>query len=76
MGSGIHTNAEGFVLVDEQMCTNVPNVYACGDCVNFPMPSLYEDDEEKPKKEKKRLNLPHWQIAQFQGGSEGGGHNE
>lgn len=29
-GSGIH--CEEGVIVDEQLCTNIPNVFACGDC--------------------------------------------
>uniref|UniRef100_A0A1I8BDT7 Rieske domain-containing protein n=1 Tax=Meloidogyne hapla TaxID=6305 RepID=A0A1I8BDT7_MELHA len=61
MGSGIRTNAEGYILVDEAMKTNVPNVYACGDCVNFPISFTPGQFGER------RINLPHWQIAQYQG---------
>ncbi|KAF7638257.1 Rieske domain-containing protein [Meloidogyne graminicola] len=58
MGSGIRTNAEGYILVDEAMRTNIPNIYACGDCVNFPINGQIIQ---------RRINLPHWQIAQYQG---------
>uniref|UniRef100_A0A915P7V3 Rieske domain-containing protein n=1 Tax=Meloidogyne floridensis TaxID=298350 RepID=A0A915P7V3_9BILA len=61
MGSGIRTNAEGYILVDEAMRTNIPNIYACGDCVNFPISFNSGQVGER------RINLPHWQVAQYQG---------
>ena len=61
MGSGIRTSTEGYVVVDERMATNVPNVYACGDCVNFPLPAPGNGAIQR------RVTLPHWQIAQYQG---------
>lgn len=30
-GSGIHTDAEGYIITDENMQTNIPGVYAIGD---------------------------------------------
>ena len=61
LGSGIRTNAEGYILVDEAMRTNVPNVFACGDCVNFPVSCSPGQSVQR------RISLPHWQIAQYQG---------
>jgi len=35
--AGIHVNDAGFIPVDKQMRTNVPNIYAIGDIVGNPM---------------------------------------
>jgi thioredoxin reductase len=63
MGSGIRMNTEGYILVDERMQTNVENIFACGDCVNFPLPG----QSNGPSNSQRRANIPHWQIAQCQG---------
>lgn len=35
--AGVKTDERGFIVVDEQCRTNVPNVWAVGDCVRGPM---------------------------------------
>uniref|UniRef100_A0A914QRB9 FAD/NAD(P)-binding domain-containing protein n=1 Tax=Panagrolaimus davidi TaxID=227884 RepID=A0A914QRB9_9BILA len=57
VGSGIQTNTMGYVIVDEQMKTNQSNVYAIGDCTEFPL-TLFGGH---------RISLPHAHAAQFQG---------
>uniref|UniRef100_A0A914YQN3 Rieske domain-containing protein n=1 Tax=Panagrolaimus superbus TaxID=310955 RepID=A0A914YQN3_9BILA len=57
VGSGIQMNTMGYVIVDEQMKTNQTNVFAIGDCTEFPL-TLFGGH---------RISLPHVQIAQFQG---------
>uniref|UniRef100_A0AC35GCK0 FAD/NAD(P)-binding domain-containing protein n=1 Tax=Panagrolaimus sp. PS1159 TaxID=55785 RepID=A0AC35GCK0_9BILA len=47
----------GYVIVDEQMKTNQTNVYAIGDCTEFPL-TLFGGH---------RFSLPHAHAAQFQG---------
>lgn len=32
---GIKTNAKGSIIVDDDMCTNIPNIYAVGDAVEI-----------------------------------------
>lgn len=32
---GIKTNAKGSIIVDDNMCTNIPNIYAVGDAVEI-----------------------------------------
>ncbi len=34
---GVRVDARGFIVVDEECRTSVPNVFACGDCVRGPM---------------------------------------
>lgn len=34
---GIKTNDKGFIVVNNQMCTNIPHIYAVGDVVGSPM---------------------------------------
>jgi dihydrolipoamide dehydrogenase len=42
---GINVGKRGEILVDDQMRTNVPNVYAIGDCVPGPMLAHKAEDE-------------------------------
>lgn len=44
-GLGINVGKRGEILVDDQMRTNVPNVYAIGDCVPGPMLAHKAEDE-------------------------------
>jgi dihydrolipoamide dehydrogenase len=37
MAAGIFTTPNGFIKVDESMRTNVPGIYAAGDCIETPM---------------------------------------
>jgi mercuric reductase len=34
--SGVNTNAKGEIIVNQRMETNIPNIYAAGDCSNMP----------------------------------------
>ncbi|MBM4223024.1 MAG: dihydrolipoyl dehydrogenase [Gammaproteobacteria bacterium] len=34
---GLNCSSKGFIIVDERMQTNLPNIYAIGDCVGDPM---------------------------------------
>jgi len=47
----------GSVLVNKNMETNVPDVYAGGDMVTFPL-TVYDGVN---------VSIGHWQIAQYHG---------
>lgn len=55
--SGIQMSDRGFISVDKLMKTNVPDVYAAGDIVEFP---LFTVDD-------KMANVQHWQMAHAHG---------
>ncbi|MFG1429513.1 FAD-dependent oxidoreductase [Xanthobacter sp. V0B-10] len=55
-GSGIPLDEEGYVLVDEQLRTGVPDVFAAGDITNFHDPVFA-----------RRRHLQHWDNALKQG---------
>ena len=57
VGSKIQTNTMGYVIVDEEMRTNQANIFAIGDCIEFPL-TLFGGH---------RVTLPHAQVAQHQG---------
>ncbi|GAV05439.1 hypothetical protein RvY_15574 [Ramazzottius varieornatus] len=44
----------GAIVVDEFMATKIPNVYAAGDCTDFPFGGT-------------RVTIGHWNVAQSQG---------
>lgn len=44
-GLGLNVGKRGEILVDDQMRTNLPNVYAIGDCVPGPMLAHKAEDE-------------------------------
>ncbi len=52
-GSGVSLNGAGFVEVDRLMQTNVPNVWAAGDVVSFPLFTAAD----------KKVSIGHWQLA-------------
>ncbi|KAL5017385.1 hypothetical protein ScPMuIL_006974 [Solemya velum] len=55
--SGIEMTGKGFIPVDKCMKTSIPNVFAAGDIVEFP---LFCVDDEK-------VNVSHWQMAHAHG---------
>uniref|UniRef100_A0A0B7BB79 FAD/NAD(P)-binding domain-containing protein n=1 Tax=Arion vulgaris TaxID=1028688 RepID=A0A0B7BB79_9EUPU len=55
--SGLSLTSRGFVTVDKHMHTNVPDVYAAGDIVEFP---LFTVDNQ-------HVNIQHWQMAHQHG---------
>ncbi|KAJ8312314.1 hypothetical protein KUTeg_009687 [Tegillarca granosa] len=55
--SGIQMSDRGFISVDKLMKTNVPDVYAAGDIVEFPLFTVYD----------KMANVQHWQMAHAHG---------
>jgi dihydrolipoamide dehydrogenase len=42
---GLNVGRRGEILVDDQMCTNLPNVFAIGDCVPGPMLAHKAEEE-------------------------------
>ncbi|CAG5129586.1 unnamed protein product [Candidula unifasciata] len=55
--SGLNLTSRGFVSVNKRMQTNLPDVYAAGDIVEFP---LYTVDDQS-------VNIQHWQMAHQHG---------
>ncbi|XP_052800272.1 apoptosis-inducing factor 3-like isoform X2 [Mya arenaria] len=55
--SGIEMTDRGFIPVNENMATNVKDVYAAGDIVEFPLFSVGG----------KSVNIQHWQMAHAHG---------
>ncbi|XP_065320565.1 apoptosis-inducing factor 3-like isoform X2 [Gordionus sp. m RMFG-2023] len=53
----LNLNQDGFIEVDEYMTTNIPNVFAGGDVVTFPLFLL--DRSEKNR----NVSIQHWQMA-------------
>ncbi|KAE8622563.1 hypothetical protein XENTR_v10005286 [Xenopus tropicalis] len=56
-GSRIAVDTRGAIFVDQFMRTSVPDVYAAGDVVSFPL-SIMEGH---------RVNIGHWQMAHSHG---------
>lgn len=56
-GSGISLTDRGFIPVNEYMATDQPDVYACGDIVEFPLFTVGL----------KNANVQHWQMAHAHG---------
>ncbi|XP_040194314.1 apoptosis-inducing factor 3-like isoform X1 [Rana temporaria] len=56
-GSRIAVDSRGAVYVDQFMRTSVPDVFAAGDVVSFPLPMM----------EGHRANIGHWQMAHSHG---------
>ncbi|KAI4878558.1 hypothetical protein NFI96_016752 [Prochilodus magdalenae] len=56
-GSMVEVDSRNAVVVDKFMRTNIPDVFAAGDVVSFPL-SIHED---------KRVQIGHWQLAQAHG---------
>jgi len=54
-------NDYGYIQVNTHMQTSVPNVYACGDIVEFPLSSFGNQV----------VNVQHWQMALKHGKSAG-----
>ncbi|XP_064612325.1 apoptosis-inducing factor 3-like [Liolophura sinensis] len=55
--SGLNMTKQGFIQVDKKMKTNLPDVLAAGDIVEFP---LFTVNDEK-------VNIGHWQMAHHHG---------
>ncbi|KAK6968220.1 apoptosis-inducing factor 3-like isoform X1 [Biomphalaria glabrata] len=55
--SGIELTARGFITVNKNMKTNIEDVYAAGDIVEFP---LFTADDQQ-------VNIQHWQMAHQHG---------
>ncbi|XP_072548094.1 apoptosis inducing factor mitochondria associated 4 isoform X2 [Salminus brasiliensis] len=53
-GSAVEVDSKNAVVVDKYMRTNIPDVFAAGDVVSFPL-SIHVD---------KRVQIGHWQLAQ------------
>ena len=63
-GTSIEMNSSGNIIVNRQMQTNVPNVYAGGDIAQFPLTlPTFEDPVS--------VAIGHWQIAQVHGKTAG-----
>uniref|UniRef100_A0A8B9GWL6 Apoptosis inducing factor mitochondria associated 4 n=1 Tax=Astyanax mexicanus TaxID=7994 RepID=A0A8B9GWL6_ASTMX len=56
-GSAVEVDSRNAVVVDKFMRTNIPDVFAAGDVVSFPL-ALRED---------KMVQIGHWQLAQAHG---------
>ncbi|XP_053311834.1 apoptosis-inducing factor 3-like [Spea bombifrons] len=56
-GSRVAVDTRGAIYVDQYMQTSVPNVFAAGDVVSFPLPMLGGH----------RANIGHWQMAHSHG---------
>ncbi|XP_069766842.1 apoptosis inducing factor mitochondria associated 4 [Narcine bancroftii] len=55
--SGIKTDENGAVIVNENMQTSNPRVFAAGDITSFPL----------PMKNNENVTIRHWQVAHSQG---------
>ncbi|KAH9524284.1 Apoptosis-inducing factor 3 [Bulinus truncatus] len=55
--SGLELTPRGFVSVNKNMKTNLPDIYAAGDIVEFP---LFTAGDQQ-------VNIQHWQMAQQHG---------
>ncbi|XP_018430027.1 PREDICTED: apoptosis-inducing factor 3-like [Nanorana parkeri] len=56
-GSRVAVDSRGAIYVDQFMRTSVPDVFAAGDVVSFPLPMM----------EGHRANIGHWQMAHSHG---------
>uniref|UniRef100_A0A672RI11 Apoptosis-inducing factor 3-like n=1 Tax=Sinocyclocheilus grahami TaxID=75366 RepID=A0A672RI11_SINGR len=55
--TSVEIDSRSAVVVDKFMKTNIPDVFAAGDVVSFPLPLVGH----------KRVNIGHWQLAQAHG---------
>ncbi|XP_067306716.1 apoptosis inducing factor mitochondria associated 4 [Pseudorasbora parva] len=55
--TSVEIDSRHAVVVDKFMKTNIPDVFAAGDVVSFPLPLVGH----------KRVNIGHWQLAQAHG---------
>ncbi|KAK7171848.1 hypothetical protein R3I93_004216 [Phoxinus phoxinus] len=55
--TSVEIDSRNAVVVDKFMKTNIPDVFAAGDVVSFPLPLVGH----------KRVNIGHWQLAQAHG---------
>ncbi|XP_051535924.1 apoptosis inducing factor mitochondria associated 4 isoform X2 [Myxocyprinus asiaticus] len=55
--TSVEIDSRNAVVVDKFMRTNIPDVFAAGDVVSFPLPLVGH----------KRINIGHWQLAQAHG---------
>uniref|UniRef100_A0A671M2U3 Apoptosis-inducing factor 3-like n=1 Tax=Sinocyclocheilus anshuiensis TaxID=1608454 RepID=A0A671M2U3_9TELE len=55
--TSVEIDSRSAVVVDKFMKTNIPDVFAAGDVVSFPLPLVGH----------KRVNTGHWQLAQAHG---------
>ncbi|XP_026137987.1 apoptosis inducing factor mitochondria associated 4 [Carassius auratus] len=55
--TSLEIDSRNAVVVDKFMKTNIPDVFAAGDVVSFPLPLVGH----------KRVNIGHWQLAQAHG---------
>ncbi|RUS78071.1 hypothetical protein EGW08_014151, partial [Elysia chlorotica] len=60
-GSGINLTDRGYIPVDKNMRTNIPNVYAAGDITEFPLACAGDES----------VNIQHWQMAHQHGRTAG-----
>lgn len=58
-GLGVVTDKRGFITVDENYQTNVPNLYAVGDCIPGPMLAHKAEDEAVVAVERMAGMRPH-----------------
>ena len=63
-GSKIEVNEAGYIKVDKYMKTNIDNVYAVGDVMNFPRSCIRVYNEENKDD---LINVPHWQMSHMHG---------
>lgn len=56
-GSGIAIGEDGFIKVDREFRTNIPDIYAAGDITKFSL-ELFAEEE---------AHVEHWQTGQKQG---------
>ncbi|CAM1325098.1 AIFM3 (predicted) [Pycnogonum litorale] len=55
--SGIELNEKNQIIVDEYLKTSVPDIYAAGDIIEFPLAIANNE----------RVNIGHWQLASYHG---------
>jgi NADPH-dependent 2,4-dienoyl-CoA reductase/sulfur reductase-like enzyme/nitrite reductase/ring-hydroxylating ferredoxin subunit len=61
-GTAVDLNANGYIIVDENMKTNVPDVFAVGDVTSFPRRCL-----QSPIDTDDHVSIGHWHMASSQG---------
>ena len=55
--AGLQTNSRGYVEVNTKMATSLPDIWAAGDIISFPLNS-YKDQ---------MVNIGHWGLAMYHG---------
>jgi hypothetical protein len=63
-GKKIKLTKDGHVIVNKFMQTSQKDVYAIGDCVEFP---LWKNNSGDTPGGERRVTLPYWYLAQVQG---------